>query len=242
MEYINISSDKQIQTENIMKIRDCFEHNGYSVINDLITPQQLTDIEQQLEQINLTTAGSRELLTQPWCQILANNLKNNTQLTSLLPINPMAIQCTLFKKSADKNWLVPLHQDLSIAVRHQFSDTQFTGWSHKQNMLFVQPPAQYMQQLVAVRLHIDDCQHEHGPLKVVAGTHQYGRINESTLPQLRDQKGEQECTLSKGGAVIMRPLIVHSSSKAIQTNGRRVLHFLYAPGDLAKIIPFQFCI
>nr|WP_279039473.1 phytanoyl-CoA dioxygenase family protein [Snodgrassella alvi] len=167
-----------------MKIRDCFEQNGYAVINDLITPQQLTDIEQQLEQINLITAGSRELLTQPWCQILANNLKNNTQLTSLLPINPVAIQCTLFKKSADKNWLVPLHQDLSIAVRHQFSDTQFTGWSHKQNMLFVQPPAQYMQQLVAVRLHIDDCQHEHGPLKVVAGTHQYGRINESTLPQL----------------------------------------------------------
>ena len=42
-----------------MKIRDCFEQNGYAVINDLITPQQLTDIEQQLEHINLTTAGSR---------------------------------------------------------------------------------------------------------------------------------------------------------------------------------------
>lgn len=67
LEDININSDKQIQTENIMKIRDYFEHNGYAVINDLITPQQLTDIEQQLEQINLTTAGSRELLTQPWC-------------------------------------------------------------------------------------------------------------------------------------------------------------------------------
>lgn len=65
--YININSDKQIQTENIMKIYDCFEHNGYAVINDLMTPQQLTDIEQQLEQINLTTIGSRELLTQPWC-------------------------------------------------------------------------------------------------------------------------------------------------------------------------------
>ena len=138
--------------------------------------------------------------------------------------------------------MVPLHHDLSIAVRHQFSDPQFTDWPHKQNMLFVQPPAQYMQQLVAVRLLIDDYQHEHGPLKVVAGTHQYARINESTLPQLRDQKREQEYTLSKGEAVIMRPLIVHSSSKAIQNNVRRVLHFLYAPRDLAEIIPFQFCI
>jgi len=40
----------------------------------------------------------------------------------------------------------------------------------------------------------------------------------------------------------MRPLIVYSSSKAIQTNSRRVLRFLYAPGDLAEIIPFQFFI
>ena len=49
-----------------MKIYDCFEHNDYAIIIDLIAPQQLTDIEQQLEQINLTIAGSRELLTQPW--------------------------------------------------------------------------------------------------------------------------------------------------------------------------------
>jgi len=59
-------------------------------------------------------------------------------------------------------------------------------------MLFVQPPTQYMQQLVAVRQLINDCQHGHSPLKVVACTHQYVRINESTLPQLRDQKREQE--------------------------------------------------
>ncbi|PIT15095.1 hypothetical protein BGI32_06245 [Snodgrassella alvi] len=225
-----------------MYTKDYFEQNGYAVINALITPQQLTEIEQQLEQVNLTTAGNRELLTLPWCQLLANDLKTNTLLTTLLPEKPIAIQYTLFKKSADKNWLVPLHQDLSIAVRHRFSDSRFIGWSHKQNILFVHPPAQYMQQLVAVRLHIDDCLHEHGPLKVVAGTHQHGRIAESELRQLRDQQGEQECILSKGGAVIMRPLIVHSSSKAIQTNGRRVLHFLYAPATLAETIPFQFCI
>lgn len=40
----------------------------------------------------------------------------------------------------------------------------------------------------------------------------------------------------------MRPLILHSSSKAIEANGRRVLHFLFAPAELAKEIPFQFLI
>lgn len=135
-----------------------------------------------------------------------------------------------------------LHQDLSIPVRHHLSAKGFSGWSHKQNMLFVQPPIQFMEQLVAVREHIDDCLHEHGPLKVVAGTHRDGKIAEAELPRIRDQIGEQECTVVKGDAVIMSPLIVHSSSKAIQTNGRRVLHFLFALATLAETIPFQFCV
>ncbi|NUE66532.1 hypothetical protein [Snodgrassella sp. ESL0253] len=53
-----------------MYTKDYFEQNGYAVINALITPQQLTEIEQQLEQVNLTTAGSRELLTLPGASYL----------------------------------------------------------------------------------------------------------------------------------------------------------------------------
>lgn len=40
----------------------------------------------------------------------------------------------------------------------------------------------------------------------------------------------------------MRPLILHSSSKAEQANGRRVLHFLFAPAALANELPLQFSI
>lgn len=225
-----------------MNKTDNFSRHGFTIIEGLITEDQLSQIEQQLMQFKLTNAGSRELLTQPWCQQLAETLKMNAQLAHLLPINTVAIQCTYFKKTAEKNWLVALHQDLSIPVRHYLSAEGFSGWSHKQNMLFVQPPIQYMEQLVAVRVHIDDCLHEHGPLKVVAGTHRDGKIAEADLPRIRDQIGEQECTVVKGDAVIMRPLIVHSSSKAIQTNGRRVLHFLFAPATLAETIPFQFCV
>lgn len=223
-----------------MDIIQRFEENGYIVLEQLIAPQQLQQITQQLANITLTTAGSRELLSETWCQMLANTLKLNEQLTPLLPLSPVAIQCTLFKKSTDKNWLVPLHQDLSISLKEKLDRQGFTGWSAKQNMLFVQPPAEVLEQIVAVRLHIDDCFAEHGPLKVVAGTHKQGRIPEKDWLAIRDSQGEQSCLTAKGGAVVMRPLLLHSSSKAEQANGRRVLHFLFAPATLANEIPFQF--
>jgi hypothetical protein len=37
-----------------------------------------------------------------------------------------------------------------------------------------------------------------------------------------------ECTVPRGGVLAMRPLIIHSSSKARSDNPRRVLHIEYA--------------
>lgn len=219
-----------------------FTTAGFVVLEQLPSPIELQQIENVLATTPLSNAGSRELLNETWCQTLANQLKTNQRLVSLLPNPTIAIQCTLFKKLIEKNWLVPLHQDLSISLKKKLDKQGYTGWSAKQQMLFVQPPAEILEQLVAVRLHIDDCFAEHGPLKVVTGTHQQGRIPEKDWPTIRNQLGEQTCLTAKGGAVVMRPLILHSSSKAEQANGSRVLHFLFAPAALANELPLQFSI
>ena len=63
----------------------------------------------------------------------------------------VAVQCTYFEKSADRNWLVPIHQDLAIPVARRVEHPALRGWSHKEGSLFVQPPADVLAQLVAVR-------------------------------------------------------------------------------------------
>lgn len=222
--------------------KNFFKENGYITVENILADNELQQIENYLQNIVLDKAGSRELLTELWCATSANKLKLHSALSPLLPKNPIAIQCTLFKKSVEKNWLVPLHQDLSIPVREHLTIEGFTGWSSKQDMLFVQPPANILEQIVAVRLHLDDCHQQHGPLKVVAGTHQAGRIPEKDWIEIRNQQGEQDCIVNKGGVVMMRPLILHSSSKAKNANGRRVLHFLFAPAALKEQVPFQFTV
>lgn len=49
---------------------------------------------------------------------------------------------------------------------------------------------QYMEQLVTMKVYIDDCLHEHVPLKVVIGTHLHRKIAEAELHRIRDQIGE----------------------------------------------------
>ena len=177
---------------------------------------------------------SRSLLETEWCSSLAHTLKAHSSLTGFLPQDAAAVQCTYFEKSVDRNWLVSLHQDLSIPVFQKIDHPALSGWSKKEGGIFVQPPAEVLQNIVAVRLHVDECSSNDGPLKVVPGSHTHGRTNRETALSLRTANGEVVCPVARGAAMLMRPLLLHSSSKASGHSKRRVLHFLFAP----KSLPF----
>lgn len=181
--------------------------------------------------------GSRCLMPEPWCARLAQRLRAQPALQALIPAAYVAVQCTYFEKSAARNWLVPLHQDLSIPVAGtpvagKLDSDELRGWSRKDGGWFVQPPARVLEQLVAVRLHLDDCGTADGPLRVVPGTHREGIIAPRRALALRDALGETECTLARGSVLALRPLLLHASSKGSGHGRRRVLHFVFGPREL----------
>lgn len=212
--------------------RKTFEEDGVVVIDSLLSPARLADAEAALEALSLGSAGTRNLLGQSWCRSLVGWLKEQPVIAAVLPPDPVAVQCTLFEKSSERNWLVPPHQDLSIPVRRRVEAAGLSGWSEKEGALYVHPPVEVLEQLVAVRIHIDDCGPEHGHLRVVPGSHRLGRLSEKEIPAILRELGERDCVVGRGGALIMRPLLVHASSKAVVPNRRRVLHFLFGPAAL----------
>ena len=46
--------------------------------------------------------------------------------------------------------------------------------------------------------------------------------------ELAERIRPQECSVPAGGLLVMRPLLVHASSKALSESPRRVLHIEYA--------------
>lgn len=207
---------------------------GFQRIGNAIDAPTLAWIAAQPEVADAgeADAGSRDLLQHAWCRDLVARLREGLCAARVLDEDAVAVQCTVFRKSEARNWKVALHQDLSIPVAQRIAHPALSGWSLKQDRHFVQPPTTLLERALAVRLHLDACGAGDGPLRVVPGSHRHGRLSLETARGLRAAHGEVECTARPGDLLIMRPLLLHASSKAVQPSGRRrVLHFLFGPRD-----------
>ena len=69
---------------------------------------------------------------------------------------------------------------------------------------------------------------ENGPLKVLPRTHHLGVLSDAQIREQARTVAPVECLVGVGGVVVMRPLLVHSSSKVSGLAPRRVLHIEYA--------------
>ncbi|MBV9852530.1 MAG: phytanoyl-CoA dioxygenase family protein [Armatimonadetes bacterium] len=142
----------------------------------------------------------------------------------------------LFDKTPDANWNVVWHQDLSIAVRERREVPGFGPWSRKAGVPHVQPPAALLERMLTVRLHLDDCGEDNGPLRVLPGSHRHGRLDAEAIQEWRARVPEVTCPVPRGGALLMRPLLLHASSDAQTPRHRRVIHLEFAaeglPGGL----------
>ncbi len=209
-----------------------FASQGFVVLPGIVDDATCDAAADRLERSPQLGAGSRRLLENLWCQDLARYVRKHPGVVALLPPDAVAVQCTIFDKSPTTNWLVALHQDRSIPVQNKVEGAVLTGWSEKEGDLFVQPPASVLEQMAAVRVHIDACPVESGALRVVPGSHLSGVLSAAEAEQIRIRHGEAPVPSPRGGALLLRPLLLHASSKTSAPIQRRVLHFLFGPRHL----------
>jgi hypothetical protein len=141
------------------------------------------------------------------------------------------VKAILFDKTESVNWNLKWHQDNVIAVQERRDVPGFSGWSEKVGIPHVRPPVEVLQQMLAARIHLDDCPADNGALKVLAGSHAYGRLSAEEFDDWC-HKTPVVCSAAKGQVLFMRPLLLHSSARAANPRHRRVLHVEYAASDL----------
>lgn len=173
-------------------------------------------------------AGRRGLLAQPDVAALALSPRLLDLVRPHLFAKPVPVRAIYFDKSPDANWLVPWHQDLTLALRRQGDVPGFGPWTVKDGVPHVQPPAPYLQRMLTVRLHLDDADETNGALRVLPGTHLMEKLTASQIQDLRTRVPESLCTASAGDALLMRPLLLHASGRSTTDRHRRVLHIEYA--------------
>ena len=137
-------------------------------------------------------------------------------------------RATLFEKSGRSNWLVVWHQDTALPLASRFDSPGWGPWSKKVGILYAHAPAWALSRVLALRIHLDAATAENGPLRVVPGSHAAGVLSDEEVFSLARRQEHVDCLVARGGVLAMRPLLIHSSSKARAERPRRVLHIEYA--------------
>ena len=153
-------------------------------------------------------------------------------LRELAGLDFFSVRAIYFDKNPQANWLVPWHQDPVVAVEERIETCGFTGWSEKDGVHHVHPPAGILEKMVVLRLHLDDCGAENGALKVIPGSHRKGILKAEDILCHATQEAAVVCEVAKGGILVMRPLLLHASMPFKNQVHRRVWHVEYACIDL----------
>jgi ectoine hydroxylase-related dioxygenase (phytanoyl-CoA dioxygenase family) len=213
------------------------DEQGFLVIGNLISNDKVLSLLQTLNKYRLKPGqgGIRRIeRLVPDIMELAYSLDLMQVVNACLSKQAHLVRAIYFDKSAKNNWFVSWHQDKTVAVSQRLQASGWEPWSLKTGVWHVQPPLAVLQSMVTLRLHLDDVTKANGCLKVIPYSHRDGLL---TPASIADKVKAQECVYCEtyaGGAVLMRPHLLHASDKSNESSQRRLLHFEYSDYELPK--------
>lgn len=220
-----------------------FNATGFQIVPRILSDSEIEQLISAVSMFQPTVTQSRRRRAFASRNLLhtggaISNLPNIPKVcelaTSLLGTDARVVRALFFDKTSEANWLVPWHQDVTIAVQQRTELPGFTTWTIKDGVQHVQPPAEILSEMLAMRIHLDDCGPQNGPLQVLPGSHSEGRLRDEGIERWRKQVSPVECHVSAGGALLMRPLIVHASAAAKLPHHRRVIHLEWCAASLPE--------
>jgi ectoine hydroxylase-related dioxygenase (phytanoyl-CoA dioxygenase family) len=211
------------------------EH-GFSILPQPFSLTALDNLERKLGETPLprTRAGMRHALRHPAVLEVARSTELLRVARKILGSEAFPFKATLFDKSPTSNWLVVWHQDTALPLRERRETPEWGPWSVKDDVIYAHAPASALSQVVALRLHLDDSNSTNGPLRVLPGTHTLGVLTDEEVHECGERISPIDCLVPRGGLLVMKPLILHASSKSRSEASRRVLHIEYAFSSLLE--------
>jgi hypothetical protein len=205
------------------------DDSGFAIVADVLAGREVEALLASLSELSMprSRAGARNLLAHPAVSSLAHDCRLLAMASGSLGPSAFPFNATLFDKSRRANWLVVWHQDTALPLQSRRDVPGWGPWSIKAGVLYAHAPADALSRVVALRVHLDDSTRANGPLKVLPGSHRLGVLTDPQIQGLSRSIVSVECLVARGGIVMMRPLLVHSSSKASGLTPRRVLHIEY---------------
>lgn len=220
-------------------LADAIRAEGYATLARVLMAREVESLRDHLARdVPPNQAGVRGLLGRSAAvRALAGDRRIRQLVEPVLGPRAHVVRSIFFNKTPQANWQVAWHQDLTIAVCARHAVDGYGPWSVKDGVPHVQPPVAVLEQMLTLRLHLDETDEDNGALWVAPGSHTAGRIDVQSAARMAQERGPVACPVVTGGAMLFRPLLLHASRKSASARTRRVIHLEFAaaalPGPLA---------
>jgi hypothetical protein len=170
-----------------------------------------------------TRHGERGLLGDPAVAAWMADPRIRRVLSDIGAAGAEPVSAIWFDKQPAANWRVPWHQDL-FACLPRFTAPGWGPWTTKGGLPHVAWPDPWNRDRIAIRLHLDPCGADNGPLVVLPGSHRSGVLDQAAIDAAAAAIDPVAIHANPGDLLIMDPLLLHRSAPARSPGHRRVLH------------------
>ncbi len=222
---------------------DAVERDGFAILPDALDPDLATSLTRAVSSF---TGGRRDegvyrrgdlyairnlfdLIPETRAVLRARTLRE--AVTAVLGPEAFCVRSLFLDKTPRANWKVPWHQDSTIVVKERVETVGFGPWTRKAGLQHVVAPPGTLSAMLVVRMHVDDCDQSTGGMRVVRGSHAYGKLPEDSIGQFTGFD-VTACAVARRGLLAMRPLLLHASSPATMPGSRRVIQLDFCARNL----------
>lgn len=217
-------------------MREALEQHGFFIKENILSAKQIGELAYLIEgseSVNTSFRRSAGLfairkffLEIPAALLVLKQTGMFQLLEDSFGKEYFVVKSIYFNKPAASNWFVAWHQDLTISVKEKADTAGFGPWTIKPGQFAVQPPLPVLEDNFTARLHLDNTTAENGALKVIPGSHKKGIYRTENIDWALET--EVTCEVPKGGMMLMKPLLLHSSARSTNDQQRRVIHIEFS--------------
>lgn len=210
-------------------LKDEFETYGRVWLRNAVSNEDLALFDRAADAS--AKAGQRLDMSKALREALSEDSSLVSAVRRLAP-HTHPVRIVAFNKSESANWGVPWHQDRVIGVAERADVAGYVNWTNKSGIWHCEPPESILDEMLFVRVHLDDTDQTNGAMEIAVGSHAEGVVEFARANTAASSYPIETCSAKRGDVLILKMLTLHASKPAKVKSGRRVLRIDFSPSHL----------